>query len=74
VVETCVDCWAAELMFRGTPGPEEVVEYIDIRLLPAMARVVRSSFLRAALKPFVDFRLHQPQSIPFQLFVANKGT
>ena len=36
VVETCVDCWAAELTFRGPPGAEEVVEYIDILFMPAM--------------------------------------
>jgi hypothetical protein len=36
VVETCVDCWAAELAFRGAPKAEDVVEYIDIRLLPAI--------------------------------------
>jgi hypothetical protein len=60
VVETCVECWAVELTFRGNPGPEEVVEYIDIRLLPAMARGVRSSFLPEASKPFVDFRETPP--------------
>jgi hypothetical protein len=64
VVETCVDCWAAELTFRGNPGPEEVVEYIDIRLLPAMASGVRSSFLPEASKPFVDFGGAPPSEFP----------
>jgi len=30
VVDICVDCWAAELIFRGAPCIEDVVEYIDI--------------------------------------------
>lgn len=39
VVETWVDCWAAELRFRW-PWKEEVVEYMDIRLLAAMVCVL----------------------------------
>jgi hypothetical protein len=51
VVDTCD--WA-ELRFRGKPGPEEVVEYIDIRLLLAMAR----------LSALLTFRSHHAQNFP----------
>lgn len=52
VVETCDDCWPAELRFRGNPGPDEVFEYIDIRLLPDMARVVGDSVLPVGVEAF----------------------
>lgn len=50
-----MECWAAEWRFRGKPGPEELFEYTDIRLLPDMAKEVEVLLLPLALKPFVDF-------------------
>lgn len=46
VLDTCVDCWAAELAFRG--APKDAVEYIDIRFVLSMVEV---QSLPLALKP-----------------------
>jgi hypothetical protein len=43
VVETWVDCWAAEFPPRLPPWIEEVVEYIDIRFMAAMMSGFRMS-------------------------------
>lgn len=49
VVETCVDCWAAVLTFRGPPGIEDAVEYMDMRLLAAMVERKREIYPHSRL-------------------------
>ena len=51
MVETCEDCWAAELPFLGPPGVDEVVEYIDIRFIPAMMKARENLFPPSGFEP-----------------------
>jgi len=72
VVETWVDCWAAELTFRAAPCAEEVVEYIDIRLLDAIVAGPRGSLPPACKPLLMEFEVHQKQESEVVYFLKTR--